>query len=369
VVALLKSTGALAERVSYDPYGVATYRYPDDVNGDGSVTSADRTLVNGLIPTSIGGGGYNADADINRDGVIDSNDYNLVSSTTKSALPSGFITDKSGPDNQFGYDGYVFNPESLLYTVRFRHYDPVLGRWLERDPLSYQAGGNLYAYSRSRPTVEDDPFGLDSTENVEDFWERWVDLHPGFSKKQYEQMHNKLLSGCIGVTCLMLGQKIPDFSNCYSTQTEAHARLVGMTKNCECKGKNQENKPSQPKMFAKSIYMAPGRTVEKDETGRILKPGDYGSAPPIKDSITYDYVYWDEVSRKWIDADHRDGMEGKPMHVTFNDGFPRFSNFNTRFYCVTCQGQEWGSPTSKGQQPPRRPRPGENVPPEILFLP
>jgi RHS repeat-associated protein len=160
VVALLKSTGALAERVSYDPYGVATYRYPDDVNGDGSVTSADRTLVNGLIPTSIGGGGYNADADINRDGIIDSNDYNLVSSTTKSALPSGFITDKSGPDNLFGYDGYAFNPESLLYTVRFRHYDPVLGRWLERDPARFTDGYNLYQACGSTPLNGVDPYGL-----------------------------------------------------------------------------------------------------------------------------------------------------------------------------------------------------------------
>jgi len=46
------------------------------------------------------------------------------------------------------------------YTVRFRHYDPALGRWLERDPLDYEDSMNVFQYVRSAPLNEVDPSGL-----------------------------------------------------------------------------------------------------------------------------------------------------------------------------------------------------------------
>ena len=62
-----------------------------------------------------------------------------------------------------GYCGYRFDSEWLGYTVRFRHYDPAAGygRWLERDPAGYRAGGSLYAYLGHAPTDSTDSFGLD----------------------------------------------------------------------------------------------------------------------------------------------------------------------------------------------------------------
>ncbi len=48
--------------------------------------------------------------------------------------------------NEIIYCGYQFDPESQLYYVRNRTYSPVLGRWIQRDPLGYKDGANLYGY-------------------------------------------------------------------------------------------------------------------------------------------------------------------------------------------------------------------------------
>lgn len=57
------------------------------------------------------------------------------------------------------WDGYVFNAETKQYHVRFRCYDPVLGRWLERDPLEYEDGMSLYEYVASNPSTNIDSTG------------------------------------------------------------------------------------------------------------------------------------------------------------------------------------------------------------------
>jgi hypothetical protein len=41
-------------------------------------------------------------------------------------------------------------------------YDPVLGRFLQTDPIGYAAGANLYAYVRGDPVNFVDPLGLQS---------------------------------------------------------------------------------------------------------------------------------------------------------------------------------------------------------------
>jgi RHS repeat-associated protein len=48
-----------------------------------------------------------------------------------------------------------------LYQFRHRDYSPTLGRWMQQDPLGYRASGpNLYQYVNSRPTTSTDALGL-----------------------------------------------------------------------------------------------------------------------------------------------------------------------------------------------------------------
>jgi hypothetical protein len=39
-------------------------------------------------------------------------------------------------------------------------YNPKHGRWLQRDPIGYVDGMNLYVYVRCLPTGDQDPTGL-----------------------------------------------------------------------------------------------------------------------------------------------------------------------------------------------------------------
>ena len=39
-----------------------------------------------------------------------------------------------------------YDEESGLYYYGYRYYDPVTGRWLNRDPIEEQGGYNLYAF-------------------------------------------------------------------------------------------------------------------------------------------------------------------------------------------------------------------------------
>ena len=61
--------------------------------------------------------------------------------------------------NEIIYCGYRFDPETQLYYVRNRTYNPVLGRWIQRDPIGYEGGINLYEYVGGKSTGNLDSSG------------------------------------------------------------------------------------------------------------------------------------------------------------------------------------------------------------------
>ena len=77
--------------------------------------------------------------------LLDSN-FNVISSTTIE------------PDNL--YAGYNFDADVEMYHVRNRVYHPMLGTWLQRDPIGYDSGLNLYEFLGSNTYSHLDPFGL-----------------------------------------------------------------------------------------------------------------------------------------------------------------------------------------------------------------
>ena len=58
------------------------------------------------------------------------------------------------------YTGRWLDEETELMHYRARAYSSAIGRFLQRDPLSVDAGPNVYEYVRSAPTVYVDPEGL-----------------------------------------------------------------------------------------------------------------------------------------------------------------------------------------------------------------
>ena len=70
------------------------------------------------------------------------------------------ISSNASCENEIIYCGYRFDPESQLYYVRNRTYNPVLGRWIQRDPIGYAGGVAFYEYSFDRPIFGLNPSGL-----------------------------------------------------------------------------------------------------------------------------------------------------------------------------------------------------------------
>ncbi len=63
--------------------------------------------------------------------------------------------------NPFMWTGHRYDAVVGLYHTLFRFYEPLLGRWPQRDPIEYKGGSvNLYEYVGSSPLFWIDPFGL-----------------------------------------------------------------------------------------------------------------------------------------------------------------------------------------------------------------
>jgi RHS repeat-associated protein len=62
--------------------------------------------------------------------------------------------------SKFGFAGYLYNEHSKTYQLPARTYHPYLGRFLQRDPLGFIDGTNLYAYAHHAPGSLTDYWGL-----------------------------------------------------------------------------------------------------------------------------------------------------------------------------------------------------------------
>ncbi|TWT45282.1 tRNA3(Ser)-specific nuclease WapA precursor [Phycisphaerae bacterium RAS1] len=77
--------------------------------------------------------------------------------------PYGGVVASSGTyaaTNTYRFSTKPWDDETGLGYWGYRYYDPRLGRWISRDPISEEGGVALYSYMHNRPNSGIDPVGL-----------------------------------------------------------------------------------------------------------------------------------------------------------------------------------------------------------------
>ena len=138
-----------------------------DVNGDGVVALFDfggfQECFNSNGPAdTLCALLYDQDGDTD----VDWADYQrFLAALGGPGLLTPQATAQSAFHNPFLWTGQRYDAGVGLYHFLYRSYSPVLGRWLQRDPLGYVNGASFYQYVVSGPSTLNDAFGL---------WTPWV---------------------------------------------------------------------------------------------------------------------------------------------------------------------------------------------------
>jgi RHS repeat-associated protein len=112
-------------------------------------------------------------------------------------------------NNRYRFTGREYDEESGLYHYRARAYSPAIGRFMQRDPIGYYDGMNLYRYVGNNPVNYIDPLGLTQEELDAAF--SWIKGHkPDLIIKETYNPKDKKLPGKLLGWALPSGQVYVD---------------------------------------------------------------------------------------------------------------------------------------------------------------
>jgi RHS repeat-associated protein len=100
----------------------------------------------------------------------------------------------------FGFAGGIYDADSGLVRFGARDHDPVVGRWMAKDPILFDGGIGLYVYSENDPTNRIDNDGLAPKDKLfglpKKFW-NWVHRKvkeagdPDLTKEEARELHKE----------------------------------------------------------------------------------------------------------------------------------------------------------------------------------
>ena len=128
-----RKEGGIVYQFVYDPQGSVQQRHTDG-SYTGGYAAYDRSTFEG---------------------------YGALRQANKGSTGSGVGQhDPAGFGGQFGY---YTDTETGLLCLTHRYYDPGAGKFINRDPIGYAGGANLYGFCEGNPVNASDPNGTDST--------------------------------------------------------------------------------------------------------------------------------------------------------------------------------------------------------------
>ncbi len=92
--------------------------------------------------------------------VVERYDYDAFGKPTVYDGSFTMLSGGSAIGNPYLYTGREYDKETGLYYYRARYFDPVHGRFLQRDPIGYGDGMGVYAYVGNGTFSSIDPLGL-----------------------------------------------------------------------------------------------------------------------------------------------------------------------------------------------------------------
>jgi RHS repeat-associated protein len=124
--------------------------------------------------------------------VLDATTGNLVQSYDYT--PYGAVARSNGSTpTDYQYAGLMYHSASGLLMSATRFFDPVTGRWINRDPIREDAGPNLYAYTDANPIMWTDEEGLCGDPKIcEKLQQKIENTRNELAKRSYDLKVDKL---------------------------------------------------------------------------------------------------------------------------------------------------------------------------------
>lgn len=198
---------------------LVTYTRGPDLSG--SLEGAGGT--GGLLARSHGYSGgnwsnhnfYHADGTGNITALLDNHPSAAALSATYRYDPFGRLLSQSGSmasANLYRFASKQSLPNAGLYAYGYRFYDPMLQRWLNRDPLGELGGLNLYRFCGNSPSVYADIDGL----ALFGLYDSWGDYFGEVGDVLWGQTQGALESLTFGL-----------FNPCYTSDLQKQGGRIG----------------------------------------------------------------------------------------------------------------------------------------------
>jgi RHS repeat-associated protein len=152
---LIKETTTADGGSSVDKYYVWGLDLSQSLQGAGGVGGL-LAVIDGSLTCQ-----YLYDANGNVGQLVDASDGSIAARYEYD--PYGNLTDLGGAyanANAYRFSTKYFDSETKLYYYGYRYYSPLLGRWINRDPIGEEGGFNLYMFVQNDSIIATDSLGL-----------------------------------------------------------------------------------------------------------------------------------------------------------------------------------------------------------------